>query len=114
GDRFRRILGSNRELLLQENIAGIEAGVDAHRRPASYRFSVGNRPLDRRGSAVLGQQRTVQINIAQRREVEHPLRYDAAVSDYDDGVRPQRGELSAKFFVVLDAIRLGDGKSEGE
>ena len=50
----------------------------------------------------------MQVDVAERREVEHPLRDDAAVADYDDGVGLEGGELRAEFFVGLDAVGLGD------
>src|SRR5215469_2106837 len=46
------------------------------------------------------------------REVEHPLRDDAPVSDYDDGISVDRSELGAKFFVGFNAVRLSDRKAQ--
>ena len=38
----------------------------------------------------------------------HPLRNDAAVADHDDRVGVEASQLRTEFFVVLDAVRLGD------
>ena len=73
-------------------------------------FAVGDGPLDGRGAAIFREQRGVQVDVAERREIEHPLRDDAAVADDDDGVGLEGGELGAEFFVGLDAVGLGDGE----
>ena len=52
----------------------------------------------------------MEIDVAERREVEHPLGNDAAVADDDDGVGLEGGELGAEFVVGLDAVGLGDGE----
>ena len=102
--------GGDCEFLLQKDVAGIEAGVDAHRGDAGDGFAARDGPLNRRGTAVFRKQRGVQVDVAERREIEHPLRNDAAVADDDDGVGLECGELGAKFVVGLDAVRLSDGK----
>ena len=44
----------------------------------------------------------MQINVAQWRQIEHPFRNDASVSNHDDGARLQRSHLGAEFRVVFD------------
>jgi hypothetical protein len=92
--------------------AGVEAGVDAHRRDAGDRFSASDRPLHGRCAAVLRQQRGVQIDVAERRQVKHPLRNDAAVADHDDRIGLEGAELRAKFVVGFDSVGLRDGHSQ--
>ena len=81
----------------RKNVAGVEAGVDFHCRYPSDGFALRNRPLDRRSAAIFRQERSVQVDVAERRKIEHPLRNDAAVTDDDDGVGLERGELSAEI-----------------
>jgi hypothetical protein len=52
----------------------------------------------------------MEINVAKRREIEHPLRDDATVAHYDDGVGLDICELSAEFLIGLDALGLSDGE----
>ncbi len=95
-------------------IARVEASVEEHGGDAGFGFAVGDGPLDGGGSAVLGKERAVDVNVAEAREVEHPLGDDAAVSDYDDGVRGNLFKKSTKFGVGFESLGLEDGKTEGE
>ena len=54
----------------------------------------------------------MQIDVAERRQVQHPLRNDAAVADDDDRVEFERGELGAKFVVDFNFVGLSDGQSQ--
>ena len=54
----------------------------------------------------------MQVDIAERRKIEHPLRNDAPITDYDDGVGFEIGKLSAKVIIVLDAFGLRNRQSE--
>ena len=110
GEGFGGVVGGDGKFLLQEDVAGVEAGVDAHGGDAGDGFAVGDGPLNRRGAAIFREQRGVQVDVAERREIEHPLGNDAAVADDDDGVGLEGGELGAEFVVGLDAVGLGDGK----
>jgi len=110
GESFRSVVRRNGKLLPEEDVASVEAGINAHGGDSGDGFAVRNGPLDRRGAPVFRQQRGVQVDVADRREIEHPLRNDAAVANDDDGVWFQGGELGAEFLVSLDAVGLGDGK----
>ncbi len=48
----------------------------------------------------------MQIEIAETREVDHPLRDDASIADDDDRVGTERSKLLAKCVVVLDLVGL--------
>ena len=109
-DRRGSGVGSYGEFLLEENIAGVEASIDAHGGHSRDGFTVRDGPLNWSGTAIFREQRGVEINVTQRREIEHPLRDDAAVADDDDGLRFDGGELAAEFVVGLDAVGLGDGE----
>ena len=52
----------------------------------------------------------MQVDVAEGREVEHPLRDDAAIADDDDGVGFDGGELGTELIVRLDLVGLRDGK----
>ena len=111
---FGGVVGGDRKFLLEEDVAGVEAGVDAHGGDAGDGFAVCDGPLNRSGAAIFREQRGVQVDVAERREIEHPLRNDAAVADDDDGVGLEGGELGAEFVVGLDAVGLGDGEIQFE
>jgi len=113
-ESFSSVVRRDPELLLHQDVAGVEAGVDAHGGDARHCFSMCNRPLDRSCAAIFRQERRVEVDVAERREIEHPLRDDAAVADDDDGVGLEGDELSAEFFVLLDSVGLGDGKVQLE
>ena len=104
------IVGLDREFFLEQDVAGIEPGVDAHCGDAGDGLAVCDGPLDRSRTAIFRQQRGVEVDVAESREIEHPLRNDAAVADDDDSVGLESRELSAEFFVGLDAVGLDDGK----
>src|SRR3954452_3321031 len=110
---FSRVVRLDSQFFLQKDVSGIEAGVDAQRSDASRGFSVRDRPLDRRGTAVPRQKRRMKIDIPERWELKHPLRNDAAIANHDDGVRLYGIELLAELVIRLDSVRLRDRNSEG-
>ena len=110
GEGFGGVVGGDCKFLLEEDVAGVEAGIDAHGGDAGDGLTVGDGPLDGSGAAIFREQRGVQVDVAEWREIEHPLRNDAAVTDDDDGVGLEGGELGAEFVVSLDAVGLSDGE----
>jgi hypothetical protein len=56
----------------------------------------------------------VNVDVAEGREVEHPLRDDSAIAYDNDGIGLSCDELAAEFFVGLDALRLTDGEIQFE
>lgn len=106
---FRGVFGNDGQLALKEDVAGIEAGVDAHGCNSGDRFTVGDRPLDGGRASILWQQRCVQVQIAEAGKIDHPLRDDASIADDDDGVRRDGRKPIAKLGVVLDGGGLLDG-----
>src|SRR5262245_15079237 len=50
----------------------------------------------------------MKINVAEGRQIEHPLRDNAAVADDDDGFGFKRGKLAAEFFVIFYLVGLRD------
>src|SRR6266851_4414479 len=73
---------------------------------------MSNGPLNRRRTAILRQQRSVQVEVPQRGQINHPLWYDAPISDDNNCVRRDSRKLPAKFLVVLDLVRLADLQSQ--
>ena len=64
GKGFGSVVGRDGEFLLQEDVAGIESGVDAHAGVAGDRFAIRDGPLDGCGAAVFREQRGVQVDVA--------------------------------------------------
>ena len=106
-----RLVRADRRRASQEHRAGIETGVHEHRGDAGLGLSFGDRPLDRRGAAVLRQQRRVDVDAAVSRNVEQGLREDAAVGEDDSGVRGERRDQVARL-VGADLRGLVDGNAE--
>src|SRR5438094_6803257 len=102
----------NRYFPLQEDIASVQSRINAHRGHACDGFTGSNGPLNWRGTTIFRQKRRVQVDISQRRQVDHPLRNDASVPDYDDCVWFEIGKLRPKFLIVLDSIGLSNRQSE--
>ena len=99
---------------MHQDVAGVDSGIDAHGGDAGDGFSLGDCPLDRRRAPVLRQQRGVQVEISKTREIEHPLRDDAAVADDNDRVRVESRKLLPEFVVVFDFVGLRDWKFQAD
>src|SRR5712671_966418 len=110
-ERLGSVAVSDGHLALQKDVASVESGVDAHGGHAGDALSLCNCPLNRGGTAILREKRSMQIDVPERRQVEHPLRNDTAVADNDYDVRLEIGQLRAEFFVALDLIGLRDWQS---
>lgn len=54
----------------------------------------------------------MEVDVSMTRQIEHPLRDDAAVADHDDCIRVDARKLSAEFVVGLDSIGLGNRKTQ--
>ena len=104
----RRIFRKDLHFSLQQNVTGIEAFVQQHGAYAGDALAVRNGPLNRRRAAILGQQRSMNIDVPARGQREHPGRNDASVPHDDDGFRRQIGKLLLKLFVLPDFFRLDD------
>ena len=61
-----------------QHVAGVEPGIHLHDRDAGARVAGLDRALDRRGAAPARQQRRVNVQAAQARQLEHPGRQDRA------------------------------------
>ena len=103
---FGGVVGHDREFLLKKNVTSVEAGIDPHGGDAGDGLAIRDGPLDRRGATIFREQRGVEIDVAKRGEIEHPLRNDAAVTDDDDGVGLEGCKLSAEGVVIFDAVGL--------
>src|SRR6202022_2550893 len=95
-----------------QNVPGIETGINAHCSDATRPLAMSNGPLNRRCTAIPGQQRSVQVEVPQRGQINHPLWNDAPISDDNNCVRRDSRKLPAKFLVVLDLVRLADLQSQ--
>jgi hypothetical protein len=54
----------------------------------------------------------VDIDVAEAREIEHPLGDDPAIGDDNNGVWSDGFQMGAELKVVLDALRLENRKAE--
>ena len=52
----------------------------------------------------------MEVEVAEWREIEHPLRDDAAVTDDDDGVGLDVAAIGRGILRCFDAVGLCDGK----
>ncbi len=84
GQAARCVVVADRLSPGQEHRAGVHALVELHDGDAGLLLAADDRPLDRRGPAVRGQERRVHVDAALREGVEHGARQDLAVGD-DDG-----------------------------
>ncbi len=111
---FGGVVCGNWKFPLHQDIPRVKAGIDAHRGCSGDRFPLCDRPLNRRGATILRQQRSVQVEISKTREIDHPLRDDAAITDDNDRVGTELRKLLAKFFVVLDLAGLDDLNAQAD
>src|SRR5579872_4853152 len=98
---------------LEQHGAGVEPRVDSHSGDAGSSFAVCDGPLDGCGTAILGQQRRVDIDDAARRDVDDRLRNDLAVAYDDHRVGTEGGNL-VNNLRAADAFGLVDGKTEAK
>src|SRR6202022_4836939 len=54
----------------------------------------------------------MEIDVAQRWEIEHPLRDNVSVTHNDDRVGSESCQFGAELVVIFDFVRLGDWQSE--
>ena len=106
--QYLRVVGRpDRRGGFAEYCAGVEAGVHLHDGDAGRGLAVEDGTLDRRGAAVRGEQRAVDIEAAVRWEVENGLWENLAVGGDDD----QAGrELLEETDVVAQSLRLVDAE----
>ena len=104
--RLRSIGILDRHLGLQQHVACIETSVDLHRCHAGHAIARSNRPLDRRRAAIQRQQRRMNVDVPQRRQIDHPLRNNPPITNHNDRLRRNLTERLAKLLIVLDLLRL--------
>ena len=66
------LFGSDFGLFAEIHGTGIQSFVQQHRANAGFRFAVCDRPMNRRGAAILRKKRTVQIDAAVSRKLQQP------------------------------------------
>ena len=77
---------------LAQHRAGVHAGVHLHERHSRLGLAADDRPLDRRRTAILRQQRGVDVDRAARGHIQHGLGQDLAERDDHREVGAVRGE----------------------
>ncbi len=108
------VFRTNRNFALQKYVARVEPRVNAHGCHPGDGFTAGDCPLNRRRTAILWQQRRMQVYISKPGKINHPLRNDAAIANNNDRVRANRNKLVAEFGIVLDGTGLQHGNAEAE
>src|ERR1700733_5919181 len=108
----RRLFLPNRAHLRKKHIARVQPFVEPHRGDAGHYLAVGYCPLDGRGAPILRQQRSMQIDIPEPRQFQHPLRDNPSIGDHKNRIRPDCLELRAKLRIVLDLLRLHRGQRQ--
>src|SRR5262249_24583691 len=108
------IRGQDGHFFLQQDITGIQALVEKHGGDAGDGFTPGDSPLNRRGAAILRQQRSMNVDVATRGKIEHPRRNQAPIAHDDDGLWLQLVQTLLELLVGFDFFRLNYRKSEFE
>ena len=90
----------------EQDVPGIEAFIHEHEGDAGFGIARFDGSLNRGGSAILGQQRGVDVQATKTRHIKHRAAEDLTVGDDDGDIRIQ----GAKFFDrVPDFDRLQHG-----
>src|SRR5665213_684533 len=97
---LRVVRRENRRAARGQDRPGVQSRVYFHDRHAGFRVAVGNRPLDWRGSAMSRQQRSVDIEAAETRQIQNVLRQNLSVGDDDHQIRLQFAEFAKEFFIA--------------
>ncbi|MNP39955.1 hypothetical protein D3C76_1335520 [compost metagenome] len=85
----RGVIGINTDALLGGNRPGIGTLHHAVQRHAGFRFTVHQRPVQRRTTAIFWQQRTVKIKRSARCGVEDLIAQQVAVIERENHIRSQ-------------------------
>ena len=99
------LLRCDRHFRFQKHISGVQSGVHLHRRHSGHLFPADDRPLDRRGSAVLRKQRRMDIDTAVRRHPKDLFRQDLSKCHDDHHIRLIFAQLFHAFGFP-DTFRL--------
>ncbi len=99
------LAGAHGRLLLEQDVPGIHALVHPHDRHAGPRLALNDGPVERRRSTVFREQRRVDIDAAQRREIEHLPRQELSEGGHGNQVRRQIPKGLQKGWVP-HALRL--------
>ena len=112
------IVGRNRQGLVQQHVARVQPGIHLHDGDAGLAVARLNGAVDGGCATPAGQQRGVDVDAAQPRQVQHPLRQQQAVGghDHDVGLRSKQGSACSLgilwvFAIQPQAAGLGHGQA---
>ena len=105
------VVDADAERALEQHGARIKPALHAHDGDAREMVAVHDRPLDGGRAPVLGQERAVDVERPDGRDVQHGLGQDEAVGGDDQRVGAEPGERGAVGF-VLEVERLEDRDAE--
>ena len=100
--------GGDRGATDQQHVTGIQAGIHLHDGDAGFAVTGFDGTLDRRGTAPARQQRGVDVQTAQTRNIEHRLRQDQPVGHHHHDVGLEVAQ-DLTIGLVLEVERLMDG-----
>ena len=92
-------------LVSQQHIAGVQTFRHLHGGNACHFIARDDCPLNRRRTAPARQQRTVHVDAAVRRDIEHRLGQQLAVSHYDDNLGCQFAQTRL-LVLIFEGVRL--------
>ena len=100
------IVRQNRHCFTQQHRAGVEAFFHAHDADAALVIASLNRALDRGGTAPARQQRGVNIEAAERRNIEHRARQNQAVGGHHHDIVRGAAQAFDGGGIVFEGGRL--------
>ena len=112
-DRAERVLIGDRRLLLDKNVAGVQAVVGPENRKSGFLLALDDRPVNGGRAAIGRQERGVILDRAVGRNVEKLFRNEQRDERHHLEVGLQRFELLPDFRLLV-GIRLVDRKVGGE
>ncbi len=95
-----RVVGKDRHGVLRDDVAAVRFLGHVVERRAGDALAMQHRPIDRRAAAILGQQRSVHVERAARRQCEQRRLQHPAIVEREDEIGPQRSDLADDLRVV--------------
>ena len=95
----------DRDGSFEDHVPSVQPFPHKHGGNAGLLFSVDNAPLDGARSPILGQQRTMYIDTAKLRNLQHRFGQDLAIGDYHNKLRGKLAQLGYNLL-IFEGLRL--------